>query len=92
MPNKEVTLEQSELDEVKDLQGKYTDVILRMGQASLQVEQLDTALEELKEKKEGLVQEHQELRTTENEMVQRLTEKYGNGNLDVNTGVFTPSD
>ena len=92
MPNKEVTLEQSELDEVKDLQGKYTDVILRMGQTSLQVEQLDTALEELKEKKEGLIQEHQELRTTENEMVQRLTEKYGNGNLDVNTGVFTPSD
>ena len=50
MPNKEVTLEQSELDEVKDLQGKYTDVILRMGQTALQVEQLDTALEELKEK------------------------------------------
>ncbi len=92
MPNKEVTLEQSELDEVKDLQGKYTDVILRMGQTALQVEQLDTALEELKEKKEGLIQEHQELRTTENEMVQRLTEKYGNGNLDVNTGVFSPSD
>jgi hypothetical protein len=92
MPKTDATLEQSELDEVKDLQGKYTDVILRMGQASLQVDQIETALDELKEKKEGLVQEHQVLRTTETEMVQRLTEKYGNGNLDVNTGVFTPSD
>ena len=86
-----VKLEQEELDAVKQLQQKYTDVILRIGQNSLQMNSVESTLDELKEKREALTQEHQLLQKNEQEVVKSLTDKYGNGNLDVDSGIFTPN-
>ena len=87
-----VKLAQEELDAVKQLQQKYTDVILRIGQNSLQMNSVESTLDELKEKREALTQEHQLLQKNEQEVVKSLTDKYGNGNLDVDSGIFTPNE
>jgi FtsZ-binding cell division protein ZapB len=52
---------------------------------------VESTLDELKEKREALTQEHQLLQKNEQEVVKSLTDKYGNGNLDVDSGIFTPN-
>jgi hypothetical protein len=51
---------------------------------SQQLEQLDNA-------KAKLEVEYGEVQDTERKLVQKLNEKYGPGNLDPATGVFTPT-
>ena len=52
---------------------------------------LNQQLESLDNEKLKLETQYKGVQTTESELVNDLNEKYGAGNLDPQTGVFTPT-
>jgi oligoribonuclease NrnB/cAMP/cGMP phosphodiesterase (DHH superfamily) len=84
-------LTQEELQSIKDLQSKYNQTILEIGAAEAQSIVFQENIEKLTEAKKGLVSDLKTIEQKESELVKSLQEKYGNGNIDVNTGEITPA-
>ena len=75
---------EEELKSLQNLQGTYNQITLAMGQLSLSRISLDTQEETLKSTLA-------ETRAKEQDLAKELTEKYGKGTLNVDTGEFTPT-
>ena len=75
---------EEELKSLQNLQGTYNQITLAMGQLSLSRISLDAQEETLKSTLA-------ETRTKEQDLAKELTEKYGKGTLNVDTGEFTPT-
>lgn len=76
-------LTQEELQEVKDLQIGNSDLISQFGE-------LEVVIQNLSLKKEELIAKLKELKDKEVKIGQILQEKYGDGNIDIETGEFIP--
>jgi hypothetical protein len=74
-----------------DLQAKYQNSILSMGQLQIRGYQIDDAIASLKEDEAKLKKEYLELQEVESKLLADTTEKYGEGSLDITSGVFTPA-
>ena len=90
--NPEVVVPEEEIQEIKSLQEKYQGIALQLGQASLQRSQLNKELENVETNEQKLHVEYDEARESEQEIIKKMTEKYGIGNLDVESGKFTPQN
>lgn len=74
-----------ELKSVEQVRLKYAEITQRFGQISLTEYNLD-------KQKEQAHKDFEAIRAEEQKVLNGITEKYGPGTLDPNTGVFTPSD
>ena len=86
----EIKFSDEELKSLQDLSQSYQNIQASFGQIRVQkilAEQQADALEEAEVKMEA---DYKEMQDTERELVQQLNEKYGPGQLDPQTGVFTP--
>ena len=86
----EIKFTDEELKSLSDLSQSYQNIQNSFGQIRVQkilAEQQAEALEEAEVKMEA---DYKEMQDTERELVQQLNEKYGPGQLDPQTGVFTP--
>ena len=89
--SKEITFTQDELTSLQELQKGYEDV--RNGLGTLEVSRinLEQRLDQISNEKLRLETQYTQLGQRELDLVNELNEKYGPGNLDPNTGVFTPT-
>ena len=62
-----------------------------MGQVHVQRLLLNQQIEELHNKQSALEQEYIQIQGREKQLVDALNQKYGPGQLDPETGVFTPA-
>ena len=90
--NPEVVVPEEEVKQIKTLQEKYQTLALQLGQASLQRVQLSRELENVETNEQKLHVAYDECRDEEQNLVKSMTEKYGIGNLDIETGKFTPQE
>ena len=90
--NPEVVVSEEEITQIKTLQEKYQTLALQLGQASLQRTQLNRELENVETNEQKLHVAYDECRDEEQNLVKSMTEKYGIGNLDIETGKFTPQE
>ena len=74
-----------ELKSIEGIRTQYAEITNRFGQITLTKYNLD--LQEKQAHKDFEV-----IRAEEQKVLNGITEKYGPGTLDPNTGVFTPSD
>jgi len=90
MENKQFSAE--ELDQIKGLQEKYNVLGIQLVQLKLAQKNAEVYVKTLKEQEETL--EVQIIQTNEEEkaLASQLDEKYGAGNLDLESGVFTPNE
>lgn len=90
MENKQFSAE--ELDQIKGLQEKYNVLGIQLVQLKLAQKNAEAYLKTLKEQEETL--EGQIIQTNEEEkaLASQLDEKYGAGNLDLESGIFTPNE
>ena len=90
MENKQFSAE--ELDQIKGLQEKYNVLGIQLVQLKLAQKNAEAYLKTLKEQEETL--EAQIIKTHEEEklLASQLDEKYGAGNLDLESGIFTPNE
>ena len=90
--NQEVVVPEEEIQEIKSLQEKYQGLALQLGQITLQRSQLTRELENIESNEQKLLVAYDEARESEEEIVKKMRDKYGIGNLDVETGKFTPQN
>jgi DNA repair exonuclease SbcCD ATPase subunit len=87
----EIKFTDEELKSLQDLSQSYQNIQASFGQLRVQkilAEQQAEALEEAEVKMEG---DYKDMQDNERELVQQLNEKYGPGQLDPQSGVFTPT-
>ena len=80
----EKVLTNSEVSGLKDLKQQYRDLTEAIGVIGMQKLSLELKHEQLKEKLKSLQQE-------EIKLAKKLEDKYGNGEISLETGEFLPS-
>jgi|TARA_R110002153_G_scaffold48666_5_gene137241 hypothetical protein len=75
---------EDELKSLQELQGTYNQITMALGQ--LVITKLAT-----EEREEGLKKALLDTKTKENDLAKGLTDKYGKGTLNIETGEFIPS-
>ena len=80
-----IVLTQEEINELKSIQEQNSQLIVSFGQIEIGIQNLDT-------QKLELIKQLQILKNKENELAKALQVKYGNGNINIETGEFTKVD
>ena len=87
-----VKFSEEELQSLQELQNTYAGISTQFGQLKVSKINLLRQLDSLEQSEEALEKAWSDNRQKENELVQSLTEKYGPGSLNPETGVFTPTE
>ena len=87
----EMKFTEDELQSLQNLQNGYQEKQANLGQLSVQRILLNQQIEALEARQVELESEYEAVQHEERDLVQKLNEKYGPGQLDPQTGVFTPS-
>ena len=88
----DIKFTEEEMKSLRDLQDSYTQKQAELGQVSVQRILLNQQLDALEEKQTFLENEYKKIQQTEQDLVKKLNEKYGPGQLDPESGVFTPNN
>jgi predicted phosphodiesterase len=78
----QVTLTKEELEKFQEFQSQNNDLVIALGQLEMQKLNLDLTRDNIKEELIKLSGEQDAFAKT-------IQEKYGEGTIDINTGVFT---
>jgi len=81
----EIKFTDDELKSIEELRSEYVNITNRFGQIALTKYNLE-------KQEEQAETDFEEIRVKEQNVLNGITEKYGPGTLDPNTGVFTPSE
>lgn len=76
-----------EIAEINKLREEFTQIFIQLGQINLERK---TKVDELNALETQLVESHSKLVEKEEAIFKSLNEKYGDGDYDPNTGIFTP--
>jgi hypothetical protein len=87
----EIKFTDEELKSLAELQTKSSTITQRFGQLAITKINLEKQSELVEEEEFKLHEELEALKTEEQEQLSTITEKYGPGQLDPQTGVFTPT-
>ena len=91
MADQETKFTEDELKSLQDLQNSYQGKQLQFGQLRVQRLLVQQQLDSIDDTEAKLEVEYGEVQETERKLVADLNKKYGPGNLDPQTGVFTPA-
>ena len=89
--SKEVKFTDDELKSLQELQTNYGEKQSMLGQLAVQKILQNQRTEALAVRTSEVEQEYQAVQQEERDLVAKLNEKYGPGQLDPATGVFTPT-
>jgi len=89
--SKEIKFTQEELSSLQSLKDSYSNTELMLGKLEVARMQTEQRLEQIENDKLRLETEYVQIQSQETELVSELNEKYGAGNLNPETGVFTPT-
>ena len=89
--SKEVKFSEEELTKIKDFQQRYINVQMGFGQAEITRTRLDEQFNNVDVFVDELRTKLSEIQTEERSFIEEVNKKYGDGVLDPESGVFTPS-
>ena len=89
---KPIKFTEEELKDIQEIQNGYTDISGQFGQLKIQKILINQQMDRLGEVEENLEKSYTNVQNQETELSKKLNEKYGNGTLDIKTGLFTPSE
>jgi predicted nuclease with TOPRIM domain len=79
----------SELEQIKQFSSKYQEITVRFGEIEVELTLLDNEVKRLENAKLDLRREYISLGEAELKLSSELRQKYGEGELDIETGLFT---
>ena len=88
---KEIKFTDEELESLQGLQTSYQEKQSVLGQLAVQKILLNQQIDALNNRTSEVEQEYQTTQQEERDLVKTLNDKYGPGQLDPATGVFTPA-
>tara|TARA_R110000824_G_scaffold1546_1_gene7672 strand:+ start:1836 stop:2135 length:300 start_codon:yes stop_codon:yes gene_type:complete len=86
----ETKFTEDEMKQISDLQQSYTNSQSAFGQLSVNRLRLEQQVNDLDKVEDNVRNNFVETQTKEKEFVETINKKYGDGNLDLTSGVFTP--
>ena len=89
--SKEIKFTDEELTQLRQIQQDYLECQTAFGQVAIQKIALQQQIDTLAKSEEDYAKKYQETQGKEREVATELNDKYGSGNLDPQTGVFTPN-
>ena len=90
MADTAVKFTEEEMKQINVLQQGYVNLQNTLGQLSVNKIRLNQQLNDLQKAETTIENQFVETQTAERTFVDEINKKYGDGNLDVSTGVFTP--
>jgi hypothetical protein len=88
---KEIKFTEEELKSLGDLQVKYNTVTNKFGQVAIAKLNFEKQKESIEDEEFKITEELESVRAEEQTLLNDITEKYGPGQLDPQSGIFTPS-
>lgn len=82
---------ESELAELRMLGGKFQDTVMELGKLGVEKMELDQLVADFVQKEKNLKEQWVNLQKMEKELMDNIIQKYGEGNLNINDGSFTPT-
>ena len=80
-----------EMAEVNLLRTKFQEKMFHFGELYLHRMELDHAIRNLAEREKKQQEEYINLQKMESEFLEKIVKKYGEGNLNISDGTFTPN-
>jgi len=88
----EIKFSEEELKSLQELQTNYQEKQSILGQLAVQRILLDQQSNALDNRMKDVQTEYEAVQQSERDLVAKLNEKYGPGQLDPATGIFTPTE
>ena len=88
MNGKSIKIDDASWSEIKLLQGKFQESIFKLGTLQVEKMELDRRVTKFVENEKKLKEEWQSLQNLERNLLDKIVEKYGEGNLSMETGEF----
>ena len=89
MADKAVKFTEEEMTQINDLQQTYANLQNALGQFGVSRIRLNQQFDDLDTAEENVRAQFVETQTKERDFVDGINKKYGDGNLDLSSGVFT---
>jgi hypothetical protein len=80
-----IQLAPEELSKLQETNNKVADIITSLGQIEIQISLLQ-------ENKKSLLDSFAQIQQDQDQLAQELTQKYGDGKIDIATGEFTKAE
>ena len=90
--SEQIKFTQEELQSISDVQSQYQAVAIQLIQLKLSIINTSKYLKDLQEKEQELNDQIVAISETERKTTQDIEAKYGRGELNIETGVFTPTE
>lgn len=87
----EIKLTAEELQKIQDLRTRYETITFQLGQVKIEQLIITDQLKNLQDLETKFVEDYRKMQADEIEFTKSITEKYGIGEVNVETGEFTPS-
>ena len=85
-------LAKADIESITNIQGQFTEFTNTLGLLQIDEKTISNQLLMIEEKKNEIFLKFDELRNQEQELVQSLQEKYGQGQINLQEGTFTPNN
>jgi predicted transcriptional regulator len=85
-------LDKEHLDEIQSIRELFANNANNLGSISLEQIAINRRLEFLNAEQDKLYSEFESLRTKEQELLEKMRERYGDGQINIADGTFTADD
>ena len=85
-------LDSDHVEAIQKLQAEFTESSTQIGRIAIDLHYAETQLESLKQMQINALQRFETLREQENTLIAQLKERYGEGQIDIKSGTFTPAE
>lgn len=82
-------LSEQELQELKSIQETYNNLLLQLGDYSVRIRDHKKVIEQIEEEKNISIGKIDSVRKQDEELTKRLSDKYGYGKINIETGEIT---
>lgn len=79
-----------EIEKIQSFKDQFSEVVARLGEVEVELTLISNQMEAVENYKTQLKDKYLELRDGEVKLAEDLKEKYGEGEFDISSGVFTP--
>jgi hypothetical protein len=88
--SEKIKITEEELNTVRTVQTKFQDVRFQFGGLYIEKLAVDAAIKAITDRESQLQEEWRSLQKQENDIIEAILKKYGEGNLDLSKGEFIP--
>ena len=82
-------LDKEHVEAITELQQSFSAVMRELGSITIDLEFLDSQKKSIEDKKLALISQFSQLRETEEQLLQTLKDRYGDGQINIAEGTFT---